>query len=43
MCVVEVDFGIRFSNQIRSMRFRDSLELWLRIFWGIIRCMIGGK
>lgn len=42
VCVVEVDFGISFSSQIRSMRFRDSLKLWFRVFWGIVRWMIGG-
>lgn len=42
MCVVEVDFGMRFSNQIESMRFKDSLKLGFRVFCGMIRWMIGG-
>lgn len=37
MCVVEVDFGMSFSNQIESMRFKDNLKLGFRVFWGIIR------
>lgn len=40
---MEVDFGIVFSNQIRSRRFRDSLWLEFRVFWGIIRWIIDGK
>lgn len=31
---MEVDFGIVFSNQIRSRRFRDSLWLEFRVFLG---------
>lgn len=42
VCVIEVDFGISFSSQIKSRRPRDSLKLGFRIFWGIIRWMIGG-
>lgn len=42
ICVVEVDFGISFSSQTKSRRFRDNLKLGFRVFWGIIRWMIGG-
>lgn len=42
-CIVEVALGMAFSNQIRSMRFRDVLKLGVRVFRGNMRCMIGGK
>lgn len=41
--IVEVDFGINFSSQIKSMRFKDLFKLWLRDFMGIIRWIISGK
>lgn len=41
--MVEVDFGINFSSQIKSNKVRDVLRLVLSDFIGIIRCMIGGK
>lgn len=41
--MVEVAFGIAFSNQIRSRRFRAVLKLMLRVFEGSSRCIIMGK
>lgn len=41
--MVEVDFGISFSSQIKSNKVRDVLRLVLSDFIGIIRCMVGGK
>lgn len=41
--MVEVDFGINFSSQIKSNKVRDVLRLVLSDFIGMIRCMIGGK
>lgn len=41
--MVEVDFGIKFSSQIKSNKVRDVLRLVLSDFIGMIRCMIGGK
>lgn len=37
VCIIEVDFGIVFSNQIRSRRLRDVLKLRLREFVGSVR------
>lgn len=41
--MVEVDFGINFSSQIKSNKVRDVLRLVLSDFIGMIRCMVGGK
>lgn len=43
VCVVEVDFGIKFSNQIISRRCEDTFKLEFRVFCGRIRWIIGGK
>lgn len=43
ICIVEVIFGIAFSNQIKSKRVRAVLKLVFRVFSGSKRCMIVGK
>lgn len=41
--MVEVDFGINFSNQIKSSKVRDVFRLILSDMLGVIRWMIDGK
>lgn len=41
--MVEVDFGINFSNQIRSSMVRAVLRLVLSVFMGRSRWVIVGK
>lgn len=43
MCIVDMIFGMAFSNQIRSRSVRAVLKLVLSDFEGSRRCMIVGK
>lgn len=43
ICILEVVFGMAFSNQIRSRRVRAVLKLVFSVFRGSRRCMIVGK
>lgn len=41
--MVEVDFGINFSNQIKSSKVRDVFRLILSDMLGVMRWTIDGK
>lgn len=43
MWMVDVDFGIDFSNQTRSSKVRDVFRLVLSDSMGIMRWIIDGK
>lgn len=43
MCIVDMIFGMAFSNQIRSRSVRAVLKLVFSDFEGSRRCMIVGK